>query len=266
MRFYQLTHVRHRRGFTLIELLVVIAVIALLLAILMPALRKARSLTKRITCQGNLRQIAGAWNMYLDDNDGRFYQDRTGHLNYGGWRGMTGWSPRPLNQYFSLPVDLPEDLENRDNAKIFLCPADRGGVPGYAALEKAFDYIGTSYQTNNMLIGPDQILTRPDVFLPVHLEVNRRLRNLNRNQVDNHSRVLLIGDFGWYNQWKLLPHPREDWKKLAEWHDRRDCFNMAFLDGHVSFLEIRKGFYVIDEYTVLPFKELYGMAREIQDN
>jgi hypothetical protein len=39
---------------------------------------------------------------------------------------------------------------------------------------------------------------------------------------------------------------------------------MAFLDGHVGFLNLRKGIYVADEYTVLPFKELHGLAREIQ--
>jgi len=72
MHFNDLTFVRRRSGFTLIELLVVIAVIAVLLAILLPCLRKAKMLTKRMTCQSNLKQIATAWNMYLDDNDGRF--------------------------------------------------------------------------------------------------------------------------------------------------------------------------------------------------
>ena len=265
MHFNDLTFVRRRSGFTLIELLVVIAVIAVLLAILLPCLRKAKMLTKRMTCQSNLKQIATAWNMYLDDNDGRFYQGRNANLNYGGWRGITGWSPRPLNRYFNLPVELPEDLETRDDSRVFFCPADRGGVPGYAVREKAHDYLGTSYQTNIMLIGPDQILVLPDAFQPLHLEVNARLKNLTLERVDNHSRMLLIGDYGSYNQWRLQPHPRDDWKELAEWHDRPDCHNMAFLDGHVGFINIHKGLYVSDEYVVLPFEELYGLAHEIQD-
>ncbi|MHC4213257.1 MAG: prepilin-type N-terminal cleavage/methylation domain-containing protein, partial [Planctomycetota bacterium] len=61
-------------GFTLIELLVVISIISLLLAILLPALNKVRSLTHRIACQSNLKQIAFAWQMYLDDYEGKFYQ------------------------------------------------------------------------------------------------------------------------------------------------------------------------------------------------
>ena len=264
MHFRDLTFVRRRSGFTLIELLVVIAVIAMLMAILLPSLRKAKALTKRITCQSNLKQIATAWSMYLDDNDGRFYQGKNANLNYGGWRGMIGWSLRPLNKYFNLPIDLPEELETKDNSKIFCCPADRGGVPGYAVREKAHDYLGNSYQTNLMLIGQDQLMVLPDLFQPLHMEINKRLRNLTLDRVDNHSRMLLIGDYGSYNQWRPTPHLREDWKQLAEWHDQPNCHNMAFLDGHVGFLNLRKGFYVTDEYTVLPFKELYGLAREIQ--
>ncbi len=252
-------------GFTLIELLVVIAVIAVLLAVLLPALRRARTLTKRIACQSNLRQIAVAWSMYLDDNEGRFYQGRNANLDYGGWKGIQGWSPRPLNRYFNLPVDLPEEFEIENDARIFCCPADRGGVPGYAAQEKAYHYLGTSFQTNVMLIGPDQMLVVADKFQPLHEEVNKRLRNLKRDRVSHHSRLLLIGDYGWYNQCKPLPHPREDWKELAEWHGRIDCHNMAFLDGHVKLLEIRKGFYMTDEYNVMPFEDLFAMTRQIQE-
>jgi prepilin-type N-terminal cleavage/methylation domain-containing protein len=273
MRSRDFTPENRRSGFTLIELLVVIAVIALLLAVLLPSLRKAKALTKRVTCQSNLKQIANAWSMYLDDNDGRFYQGRNANLTYGGWSGMQPASPHPLNQYFNLPVNLPEDpnakTKLKENARIFCCPADRGGVPGYAVYEKAYNFYGTSYQTNMMLIGQNQLLMRaggPYVqFMALHEEVNKRLMNLTLTRVDNHSRLLLIGDCGWINQWKPMPHPRPDWKELAEWHGRTDCHNMAFLDSHVSFLSIRKGFYVTDEHTVLPFEELYGLAREIQE-
>jgi prepilin-type N-terminal cleavage/methylation domain-containing protein/prepilin-type processing-associated H-X9-DG protein len=55
---------RKQRGFTLIELLVVIAIIALLMAILMPVLRKAREQGKDIICRNNLRQIGLAANFY----------------------------------------------------------------------------------------------------------------------------------------------------------------------------------------------------------
>lgn len=63
--------VRQRQAFTLIELLVVIAVIALLLAILMTALQRARELGKRVSCLSNLKQLQLAWVMYADDFDGK---------------------------------------------------------------------------------------------------------------------------------------------------------------------------------------------------
>ena len=55
-------------GFTLIELLVVIAIIALLLAILIPSLRKAKEKVKEIACKSNLRNVGTAMLMYLDDH------------------------------------------------------------------------------------------------------------------------------------------------------------------------------------------------------
>ena len=57
------------RGFTLIELLVVIAIIALLLAILMPAMRKIKEIARETACKSNLRNIGLAVHLYLDDYD-----------------------------------------------------------------------------------------------------------------------------------------------------------------------------------------------------
>jgi prepilin-type N-terminal cleavage/methylation domain-containing protein/prepilin-type processing-associated H-X9-DG protein len=69
---------RKRRGFTLIELLVVIAIIALLMAVLMPALRRAQEQGKRAVCLNSLKQLMLAWSMYADSNEDKIVNGAAG--------------------------------------------------------------------------------------------------------------------------------------------------------------------------------------------
>ena len=71
---------RLTKGFTLIELLVVIASIAMLMAIMMPALAQVKKLAKRIVCRSNIRQHILALNMFADQDDGKLAL-----RDSGGW-------------------------------------------------------------------------------------------------------------------------------------------------------------------------------------
>jgi len=131
----------HRKsGFTLIELLVVIAIIAMLMAILMPVLRKAREQGKDVVCRNNLRQIGLAANFYAGDYD------------LCVPRGAAGSTERAWYQLF-MPflAQKPKGNDYR-TVKIYRCPS-------YPDKEQTVCYVvnGWDFKDKNDMVG-DEIL------------------------------------------------------------------------------------------------------------
>lgn len=239
------------RGFSLIEVMISLLIIAILVGLLVPALIYARDSARATVCAHNLRQIGGAWQLYINDHDRFPRTNLRWEWNYGGatFRGLDRRamlaSDRPINHYLTDETQFA----NEQLALLYRCPADRGvntrgsgrrapsELPGSAT---CFEYFGNSYRGNEQLFDAQSGEPRP--------------RGLRMSEVQvSPSRLLLIGDAEWY--YATRDPSDSDSKYSAEWHTTARAGNFLALDGSVRFIR-----FTADEDTLAlrPRPELTG--------
>ena len=222
-----------RKAFTLVELLVVIGIIALLIAILLPALKRAQAQANSVACQSNLRQIGVLFIMYSNDNRGVMIpvgkstaSGKPTHLGSGIADPFKRW---PMF-IFKPPVPNPRIMICPSDLELGIEDIDLAAAGGYDPNLNKHSYIANAYVMDNEIrFGKTKGMDSTRIII---------LGEKQTNQVDYHMDP---GDF----------------ERVAELY-RHGLYigsNYLYMDGHVEHLLPQEALLALDPWDPRPLSQ-----------
>ena len=221
---------RSRVAFTLVELLLVAAIIAILAALLLPALVRSKTSAQRLKCVSNLHQLGLAAHLYWDDNNGNCFR-YGGTATNGGqlyWFGWLGPGPEGQRTFDASQSALFACLQGRG---VELCPSFQ-----YFSSQLKLKATGATYG-----YGYNLFLSAP-----------AREPALNVSRIPRPAETTLFADAAQVNTWQ--PPASPDNPMLEEWYYVDDVTNQPnahfrhnqranvnFCDGHVALEQCLPG-------------------------
>lgn len=205
------------RAFTLIELLVVVSIISLLVALLLPALAGARKAAEQTACMSNVKQLATAMEMYLNDYD-EFYPPR-----YYGTSASTGvvvTSSHPLNGHYWFSILEKSYVPGEDS---FRCPSHLEFTWAFSSnkISYGYNYLGSS----DLIQGSDW--GGPGMRINSSGSVIQMCR---RTDVEDAANLIVLGDS---ITKEIMVHPPGADNAFGDRHSLGG--HIAWSDAHVSY-------------------------------